>query len=918
MGTDIKLTKKIGVKNQNALITADASNINFEGSGVTATAVGTAVTVTITGGGGGGGATNLSYVAAVNNGTVTSDTGTDAIIPLAGAINAGLFSATEKTKLAGIAAGAEVNVNADWNATSGDAEILNKPTSLPSSFIEHDVKYGVAFTKGQAAYVSGSDGTNMIVSKADYSNEATSSKTMGLIITSGALNFQGKILTEGLLTGTGPAPLNTIGANAGDPVWLGDDGNLLYGLANKPIAPNHIVFIGIVTRINATNGEIFVKVQNGYELEELHNVLINGTLANNNILAYESSSLLWKNKTIAAVLGYTAENIANKTTNFTTVNDTLYPSVKAVDDHINSKLIGLWDDRGSYDASVNLFPSTGGSGTAGAIMKGDIWTINVQGTLGGTLMHVGDTVRALVDSPAQTTANWALLENAIGYVPENVTNKVTTFAGNTASDILYPSVKAIVDNYNSTNIKSIIGAASASQDGYLTSANWSTFNGKQNAITLTTTGTSGVATLVGSTLNVPNYTFTPVNIYNTNGTLTDNRTVSLSFYNLIFQGASAGQIVKTDLTNGGIFNNIQSQSYQHAENISLRVEQIPSIVQCYLSINHNSIQLQMLEANTNYIGFVINTLGILVNQKYYLPSGDGTANQVITTNGAGVLSWTSPTGITLTTSGTTGPATLVGTTLNVPNYSSGTTVDPYVAKANYTFRGIVINNNSTTIGLEGGVTMSTSASILAQAVINTNFASKHIRARYYGSTVSAGRYSGTRGTSQLWFLGAGFLYTCDFSISDTAYGATCQQFYGMQGSVQDLAYGGASLLAVNSIVNCIGVGSDAADTNLQIFHNDATGTCTKVNLGVAFPANRTSGAISTTVYTVLIYNGPSSSDVHVKVINNETGVSVENLINTNLPASSLGLNFYASRAMGAGVTNTGQFDLSKLGVYSIL
>ena len=41
---------------------------------------------------------------------------------------AGLLSATDKTKLDGVAAGAEVNVNADWNAGSGDAQILNKPT----------------------------------------------------------------------------------------------------------------------------------------------------------------------------------------------------------------------------------------------------------------------------------------------------------------------------------------------------------------------------------------------------------------------------------------------------------------------------------------------------------------------------------------------------------------------------------------------------------------------------------------------------------------------------------------------------------------------------------------------------------------------------------------------------------------------
>lgn len=50
-----------------------------------------------------------------------------------------------------------------------------------------------------------------------------------------------------------------------------------------------------------------------------------------------------------------------------------------------------------------------------------------------------------------------------------------------------------------------ISQATASTNGYLSSTDWTTFNGKQNAITLTTTGTSGAATLVGSTLNIPNY-----------------------------------------------------------------------------------------------------------------------------------------------------------------------------------------------------------------------------------------------------------------------------------------------------------------------------------------------------------------------------------------------------------------------------
>ena len=59
------------------------------------------------------GVTNLSYNAAVSNGVVTSDTGTDATIPLADATNAGLFSASEKTKLGDI----EENAKDDQNAS---------------------------------------------------------------------------------------------------------------------------------------------------------------------------------------------------------------------------------------------------------------------------------------------------------------------------------------------------------------------------------------------------------------------------------------------------------------------------------------------------------------------------------------------------------------------------------------------------------------------------------------------------------------------------------------------------------------------------------------------------------------------------------------------------------------------------------
>jgi hypothetical protein len=183
--------------------------------------------------------------------------------------------------------------------------------------IKHEVKLGEAISKGQAVYVSSANGTNMIVSKASNATEATSSKTMGLLETGGSTNDFVKVITEGLLAG-----LNTSSATAGDPVWLGTSGNLLYGLANKPYAPAHLVFIGIVTRSHADQGEIFIRPQNGFEINELHDVLITTPADDNNLLAYDSASSLWKNQTASQAglseVGHThtVSNITDISTNY--------------------------------------------------------------------------------------------------------------------------------------------------------------------------------------------------------------------------------------------------------------------------------------------------------------------------------------------------------------------------------------------------------------------------------------------------------------------------------------------------------------------------------------------------------------------------------------------------------------------------
>lgn len=136
------------------------------------------------------------------------------------------------------------------------------------------------------------------------------------------------------------------------------------------------------------------------------------------------------------------ELLANKSTSTSLgTSDTLYPTQNAVKTYVDNSVVGLLDDRGNYDASGNVFPSSGGSGTAGAILKGDLWVINVAGTLGGSSVEIWDQIRALVDTPWQTASNWAISQANIGYVPENVANKENTTID--TSTTKYPTVNLL-------------------------------------------------------------------------------------------------------------------------------------------------------------------------------------------------------------------------------------------------------------------------------------------------------------------------------------------------------------------------------------------------------------------------------------------------------------------------------------------
>ena len=274
-----------------------------------------------------------------------------------------------------------------------------------TSVVKHTVKNDGTglITKGTAVYVTGSNGTNMLVGKASNTSEATSSKTMGLMqsnITTTGGTQTGFVITEGLLGG-----LNTAGQTAGDPVWLGVNGALIYGLVNKPYAPAHLVFIGIVTKVSAGSGEIFVKVQNGFELKEIHDVdLITNSPTNNQGLIYETSSSLWKNKTI--IEDSITNGVTDKAPSQNAVFDALALKQDTLVSNTNIKTVNNVSILGSGNISTTPFKQNTASSLTGTILETIITSILIP----ANTFQSNDWLNWLISINATNNANSKILK----------------------------------------------------------------------------------------------------------------------------------------------------------------------------------------------------------------------------------------------------------------------------------------------------------------------------------------------------------------------------------------------------------------------------------------------------------------------------------------------------------------------------
>ena len=125
---------------------------------------------------------------------------------------------------------------------------------------------GVQLVKGDVVYISGAQGNRIAAKKAQANTESTAKNTFAIVVETIAAGAEGTVITQGPLY-----QLNTFGLTAGATLYLSPTTAGGY-TETQPQAPDHLVIIGFVERVHATAGSIFVKIANGYELEELHDV----------------------------------------------------------------------------------------------------------------------------------------------------------------------------------------------------------------------------------------------------------------------------------------------------------------------------------------------------------------------------------------------------------------------------------------------------------------------------------------------------------------------------------------------------------------------------------------------------------------------------------------------------------------------
>lgn len=180
----------------------------------------------------------------------------------------------------------------EWDNGEGTLQLGLAGGNVALSIGEATYQYvynaqGTTLNKGQVVYGSGSQGGRIAVKLASATAELGSANTIGLVAESILAGAEGWIITNGSLKNVDTSqftstPFAYLSSSAGE------------FTPNYPEAPAHEVRLGIVEKVDAATGAIYVKIDNGYELGELHDVIDTTTTSSYGDILVKSGSV-WTN-----------------------------------------------------------------------------------------------------------------------------------------------------------------------------------------------------------------------------------------------------------------------------------------------------------------------------------------------------------------------------------------------------------------------------------------------------------------------------------------------------------------------------------------------------------------------------------------------------------------------------------------------
>ena len=319
--------------------------------------------------------------------------------------------------------------------------VSGDPVDIVHLYAKNDESF--ILNKGQPVYIGGANGSNPLIKMASNTGEFSSSKTIGLLAQTLNPNDLGYVITEGALEG-----FDTSAGAAGDPMWLGPTGQILYGTGSKPYGLNNLVYLGVVLRSQSNNGKVYVQIQNGFEVEELHNVYALNA-SNKDTLLYNSASGAWfaRQITTGDVSGINNYVLQSETGSFITTGQT---GSFVINSQTGAFLTtGAADDRYALQSATGNFITSSQTGQfVGTGSTGNFVTTNQTGSFLTTSSQYVQEI--YIDAAAMLTGISGATPTGVSILNSGIAYDCYSFDSATTG---FTQFKFLVDDYDLGTMK---------------------------------------------------------------------------------------------------------------------------------------------------------------------------------------------------------------------------------------------------------------------------------------------------------------------------------------------------------------------------------------------------------------------------------------------------------------------------------